>query len=81
MMWDDMGLHGGWWIGFGLLHMLLFWGLIILAIVALVKWLSGKPLGPGKTADKTPLQLLQERYVRGEIDRDEYEQKQADLER
>ena len=80
MMWDDFGMHGGWWTGVGLIHMLLVWGLIILAIIALVRWLSGKSTGTGP-AEKTPLQILQERYARGEIDKEEYEQKKADLER
>jgi uncharacterized membrane protein len=31
--------------------------------------------------DKTPLEILQERYARGEIDQKEYEQKKRDLER
>lgn len=72
MMWDD-GFGWG-WIGFGLLHMLLFWGLIILVIVALVKWLR-IPAGNPRTA----LEILQERYARGDIEREEYQRKAADL--
>jgi len=30
--------------------------------------------------DKSPLEIVQERYARGEIDREEYEQKKRDLE-
>ncbi len=75
-MWAD---HGGWWMGIGIIHMLLFWGLIILAIVALVKWLSGKSPIAERPRDKTALEILQDRYARGEIDREEYEQKRADL--
>jgi len=30
--------------------------------------------------DKSPLKIVQERYARGEIDREEYEQKMRDLE-
>ena len=33
-MWDELG-HGWWW-GAGLLHMVLFWGVIIAVIVLLV---------------------------------------------
>ena len=77
-MWAE---HGGWWMGVGIVHMLLFWGLIILAIVALVKWLSGKSPSPSaeRLRERTALEILQERYARGEIDRQEYEQKRTDL--
>lgn len=71
-MWGDMGNHGWWW-GLGAIHMLLFWGLIILGIVALAKWIFGKSGEP-------PLDILKERYARGEIGREEFEQKKRDLE-
>lgn len=56
--------------------MLLFWGLLIAAVVILVKgtW------GPGRDHEKTALDLLKERYARGEIEREEFEQKRRDLE-
>ena len=72
-MWD-LGGHGWGWIGVGMIHMLLFWGLIILAIVALVRYLS--------TSSKTdlgdtqkPLDILRERFARGEIDSKEFEER------
>ena len=75
-----MGDVGGWWgMGFGWIFMILFWGLLILAIAALAKWLMQQPPGGASSRDKTPLQILQERYARGEIDREEYEQKRQDL--
>jgi len=79
MMWDHMAEHGWGWglMGVG---MLLFWMLIILAIVALVKWLR-TPQADASPREKTALAILQERYARGEIDREEYQQKKADLER
>lgn len=71
----DWGGYGGWGMGFGMLFMLLFWVLIILGIVAFIRW----PLSRS-SRDKTPLDILKERYARGEIDREEYEQKKRDLE-
>jgi putative membrane protein len=81
MMWGYDGGYGWWW-GFGILHMLLYWGVLILAIVLLVKWLFGRSGGgisyqpPAKAA----LDILKERYARGEIGKDEFEQKKRDLE-
>lgn len=75
--WDGFS---GWGMGFGFVFMLLFWGLVILGIAALIRWLMTQP-SPGKSSrDKTPLEVVQERYARGEINREEYEQKKRDLE-
>lgn len=70
----------GWGMGFGFVFMLLFWGLVILGIAALIRRLmtSSSP-SPG-SRDKSPLEIVQERYARGEINREEYEQKKRDLE-
>ena len=74
----DMG-NFGWGMGFGWPFMLLFWVLLIVAVVVVVKWLAG-PTGTGGTPGKTALDVLKERYARGEIDQKEFEQKKRDLE-
>ena len=89
-MMGNWGEFGGWGMGFGFGFMILFWVLIVLGIVALVRWLlqpSGSGRGQGtaakagdKSRDRTPLEIVRERYARGEIDRNEYEQKKRDLE-
>ncbi|MFA9460324.1 SHOCT domain-containing protein [Thiohalorhabdus methylotrophus] len=77
--------YGMW--GLGGIFMILFWVLAILAIAALVRWLA---LGPGGSArdggeveakDRRarPLEILEERYARGEIDREEFLEKKEDL--
>lgn len=74
----DMGGIGGWGMGFGWFFMVLFWVLVVLGIVALVRYLQdSKP--PNSERHRTPLQILQERYARGDIEREEYEQKRRDL--
>lgn len=78
-MMDNMGDFGGWAFGFGGLFMILFWSLIILGIVAIVKWLTGTTGGSGSPAPKSARQILDERYARGEIDQEEYTQKKHDL--
>lgn len=66
----------------GGIFMLLFWGLVFAAVVALVAWgvraAGGRDAGrPGDSA----LQILEERYARGEIGREEYLAKRRDLQR
>lgn len=78
-MWGD---GGWWWWGFGALHMLLLWGLLILIIVALVKWVFGMPGGRSDTSRREEgraLEILKERYARGDIGKEEFEQKKRDL--
>ena len=86
-MWNfGNNLMGG-WFGFGWIFMILWWVLIIAGIVALVKWLSGqsragshdreKPLDPARGG--SALEILKERYAKGEINKEEFEQKKKDL--
>lgn len=70
----------GWGMGFGGFSMILFWGLIIFGIVLAIKWLTGSTAGTKQSATKPALEILQERYARGEIDEQEFQQKRRDLE-
>jgi putative membrane protein len=77
-MMNGWGSSGG--MGLGFLFMLLFWGLVILGIAALFRWPMVHKSPRHKPHGKSPLEILQERYARGEIEQDEYEQKKHDLE-
>jgi putative membrane protein len=78
MMWWD----GGWsMMFFGPLFMIVTLAAVIAAIVFLVRWLGGMP-GSGPLlppAGKTPLDILKERYARGEIDKTEFEERRRVL--
>jgi putative membrane protein len=78
-MWGDMGGWGWGWGMFGALHMLLWWVLIVLGIVVLIKWLIGGSSRQERETGSRALEVLKERYARGEIGREEYEQKKRDL--
>lgn len=79
-----MGFGGnnimGGWNAFGLLGwipMLLFWILLILGVVALFRYLGGSTKSNDK--EKSPLDILKERYAKGGIDKKEFEQMKKDL--
>lgn len=74
------GMGGGWGMGNGSPFMILFWIVGIVGVVVLVKWLVDQSSAGGRTRGKSALEILRERYARGEIDREEYEQKRRDLE-
>ncbi len=74
-MWE-MPIGMGWWMAFGGLWMLVFWG----ALIALIVWGITKVSRQGETTPKRdPLDVTKERYAKGEISREEFEQIKKDL--
>lgn len=76
MMWG----WGNWWWG---LIMMIFWLLILAGFVFLMVWAlrqivhrEGAPMGASRA-----LEILQERYARGEITREQYLQMREDISR
>jgi putative membrane protein len=79
--WGMTGAWGGaWWGIFGMI----VWLFIVVVVVAAVVWLvrSGSPSGGAGLLPprrSSALDILEERYARGEINRDEYLEKKRDL--
>ncbi len=69
-----------WGIGMilGMALFFLFWVLVLVGIVLLVRWLwiQGRPPTRG---EDSPLDILKRRYARGEITREEFESIRRDL--
>lgn len=69
MMW------GAW--GFGMMFMMvLFWVLVIIGIVLAIRWLTNQDR---ERPSDSAVEVLRQRYARGEIDKEEFEAKKRDL--
>ncbi len=72
-------MHPMWWWGWGfgmMAMMFLFWVLLIVGLIVGIRWLLGK--GKEQNQDSA-LEILRQRYARGEINKDEFEAKKKDL--
>ncbi len=76
------GMMGNWGMGwFGMIFMIVFWVLVIVGLVFLIRWLI-KTTNSGTTGGQvgsSAIEILKERYARGEIDKTEFETKKKDL--
>lgn len=85
--WGGMGPGMMGWGGYGFnplgwIVMLLFWALIIGGIALLAVWFfrGATPSVMGPTAPSQSLEILKERYARGEITREQYEEMRRAIE-
>ena len=76
------GMMGDWGMGwFGSIFMVVFWILILVGLVFLIRFLiqsTSRDKAAGSTGDRA-LEILKERYAKGEIDKDEFDSKRKDL--
>ncbi len=63
--------------GFGSLFMVLFWALVIVVVVYVIKIVMSGTKDGGKT--ETVLDILKKRYAQGEINKKEFEEKKREL--
>lgn len=81
MMYGLYNDYGGWGTGSmmglfgGGLMMIVFWALFIALIVWVVREVNGRNAASGSRA----LDILKERYAKGEIDKTEFESKKKDI--
>lgn len=76
------GMMGSWGMGwFGGIFMVVFWILILLGFVLGIKWLlqvTGKKEDSGQHGSRA-IDILKERYARGEIDKAQFDSMKRDL--
>ena len=70
MGWYQEGIGGGGWVVM-ILAMVVFWALVVFGVVAIFQ--DNSDAGPRPaTARRDPMESLEERFARGEINVDEY---------
>lgn len=76
--WRDYGPGMMWnWWGMGWIFMIVFWGLLIVSLIFLIRYLVGSTRA--SRGEESALDILKKRYARGEINKEEFEQKKKDL--
>jgi putative membrane protein len=77
------GMMGNWGMGwFGMIFMVVFWGLIIAGVVLLIRWLvqnTGSNRRSVAATESKAMDILNERYAKGEITQNEFESMKKDI--
>jgi putative membrane protein len=71
MMFGEHGFMGG--------FMWIFWIALIVGLVFLIKWIVQQNWASDSKPEENSIELLKKRYAKGEIDKQEFEQKKKDL--
>jgi putative membrane protein len=73
MMWQGYGLF------FGPMIMIVFFAVLITVSILLYRWLGGtahhQSMGSYPNSDRDPVNILKERFAKGEIDKEEFEER------
>jgi putative membrane protein len=76
------GMMGDWGMGwFGGIFMIIFWILILVGLVFVIRWLiqTTSKKGDGSSGESRAMDILKERYARGEIDKTQFDSMKRDL--
>jgi putative membrane protein len=68
-----------WMMIFGPLMMILFVAAVVILVAFALRWLTGHGTHASAPPGRTPLDILKERFARGEIDKAEYEERRRVL--
>jgi len=74
--------HGGWsGMFFGSLMMIVFVAVVVALVALAVRWIGGAHGGahPGGPGTKSSIHIVEERFARGEIDKEEFEERRRAL--
>jgi len=71
MMWGDHWMFGG--------FMWIFWVAVLVGLVFLIKYLVQQSSKGEPGVKEDALEILKKRYAKGEINKEEFEQKKKDL--
>lgn len=77
MMWPDGGYSPFFWLMPVL--MMIFWILIIVGLVFFIKWLVESSRHGGGPQGQHPSDILKQRYAKGEITKEQFDQMKKDL--
>lgn len=76
MMGWGCGWCGGHMFGFGLISLIL--GVAVVVLLA-TRWRIGRPDPAGQRGEDSAMEILKQRYARGEIDKTEFDARKRDL--
>ena len=77
--WSDNTMGGGGWVVM-VLGMVIFWSLLIFVVAAIFRGTRNDGVAMG-TPGRDPMEILDERFARGEIDAEEYHTRRDALRR
>ncbi len=83
---QSYGMWGMWGFG-GMIMMIFFWAIIIIGAILIIRYFTAGHGGisAGQSAgsiagERDPMEILRERYAKGDIDTDEFEERKRILE-